>query len=248
MKQDRVSSAVELVNRLIRAMCICPEQLDVRTRDDGTAIYWMITANAADGKRLVGIGGAHLSALKTLAIQIIRSTGSRMIVEFDRIKQTPQPELGFLHLEAVALWDDTPVRELFEDIVEACFSEYSVKFMSEERDDRSWTIRAWVDAEPSQIGRVAEVSRAVHFLFIPIGMLSGRVVYANVTTAGSDGHATDHAERRTARSSHVPGAVQDQCGATVSREPRGELGTRDVRLSGLGRPAPTGSTKSGGEQ
>ena len=236
-----LSRSCALIERVIRALCVCESQLTVRFNCDGTALYVDITANTADAKRIVGRGGSHLAALKSLAAAIVAGSGSRLIVEFNRVESTELPEVPFVRMEPVADFDDTKVAGLFRDIIEACYPDLKVTFMSEPRDERAWTMKAWVETLPvASPRRIYEVSRAVHYLFIPIGMNAGRAVYANVNVERGGDAQTHHAACGTTRPVHVHGAEPHQRAAVVPREHRGELGARDVRLPRLG-----GAEKSG---
>lgn len=241
----REQGQVKVVNDLIKAMCVRPDQLTIATPFDGAAVFWKITANLADCKRLVGKGGDNIQAIKTVARLAFRAVGSRKPVEIDRIENTDEPEAPFVHVDVSPKWDHTEVLSLFERVVWACFPMRTIAFASRARDDRSWEMIATVGQGkvnvPPSFRSVSDLSRSLHSLFVPVGINHGRIVYANVTGDGWEDHAEDDAVGRTARPLHVPGPEQDQRVAALPGQHRGQLGPRDVRVHRLGRQAPAGA-------
>ncbi len=177
-KQERIQTALALLERLAFAMVTCPDRLKMSV-DVGTVIVSVtFTVHSNDVRTLVGREGTNIAEIASLLRMMLDGTGMEAVIEDIVGDGTERTER--LPVATGGEWPKVKLAGLLEEIARACYPNERVAV--EVRDGESRTrFNVLFAREPKH---KAQFARATSLLFLPVGKAVGRrlVVDCKVVT------------------------------------------------------------------
>lgn len=212
-------AVVGIVRKLVCAMIQRVDEFSIQSDFTGGELRIKMRANTGDVKRIVGRKGRHLASLLAVAWRVAEVNGIDKVV-IGHVESTEAPEVAYEFFKRRQDFDRPKVLDLVEEVVTESYPGVNASVMLDDRDDDSCSCRIRIETDENVHG----FGKAMHALFVPIGMKAGRIIYVVVEREGERGVPSADTARGSARPAHVPGTKPVECRSAVPGEHRGELG------------------------
>jgi hypothetical protein len=178
MNENRLDSALRLLERVALEICRVPEQMKMLVDQSPGVCVVSFEANPCDTKRLVGDRGSVICALADLLG--LMATGSGIKTRVDRMIPNEEPEARYMRVAPDPNADLRPAENLLRDVCEQVF-EVPATAHSEIHKE-GYSVKTFCHVEGNLEGHpaLAALGKAVNVLWVPIGANRGTKIYAHV--------------------------------------------------------------------